>query len=367
MSTFSTVLIDLALYMPFRVRTCPSVLNELETKCSTSTTSKVYKSSIANLPPVSHIPVLQPRNSKQVENVRVKYLYSQRISHDALYNLHELAIDMPDFIHEIKTHPDLVCICGQKAMFQELDRVLLLDSPSPQLLTYDTTFQLGDFYISILTFRHTIFKEAPVMPAAFLIHERKFQSSHEELLTICTKFARSLKTTTHPVVTDEEKVIVNAINNNLPCAPHLQCWNHLLRDVQRWLRGHGATGDDVSVYLSDLRDLFHQPTEVEYRNVLTKLTQKWSAPLREYYTNEIAPDITSITRWAIQPHGVYHPYSGVTNNQAEGMNSMLKQLQEWKEAPIDCMALALHHLQSYYLVEIARGQHGMGNYHIHPL
>lgn len=106
------------------IRTCPSVLNELETQCSTSTTSKVYKSSIANLPPVTHIPVLQPRNSKQVENLRVKYLQSQRISCDALYNLHELAIDMPDFIHEIKTHPDLVCVCGQKVMFQELDRVL---------------------------------------------------------------------------------------------------------------------------------------------------------------------------------------------------------------------------------------------------
>ena len=122
---------------------------------------------------------------------------------------------MPDFIHERKTQPDLVCVCNQKVMFQELDRVLLLDSPSPQLVTYNTAFQPGDFYISIFTFRHTLFKEAPVMPAAFLIHERKFHSSHEELLIICTKLARLLRKTTHPIVTDEEKVIVNAVTNNL--------------------------------------------------------------------------------------------------------------------------------------------------------
>ena len=72
-----------------------------------------------------------------------------------MYDLHELAIDIPSFVHWIKTHPDLMCICGEKAILDELDRVLLLDSPSQQLLSYDTTFQLGDFYISVLAFRHT--------------------------------------------------------------------------------------------------------------------------------------------------------------------------------------------------------------------
>ena len=309
------------------IRTCPSVLKDLTTECTRSTTSKVHKSAITNLPPTSHISVLQPHNSKQVENIRMKQLQNQRISHDGLYNLHELAIDMPDFIHEIKTHPDLVFICGQKAMLQELDRVLLLDSPIPQLQSYDTTFQLGDFYVSALSFRHTLFKEAPVMPAAFMIHERKFQSAHNELLATCAKLARSLGKTTHPLVVDEGKGIVNAVTTNLPSATCLRCWNHLLRDVKRWLRSHGATSDDVSIYLSDLRELFHQPTMAEYENMLEVATQKWSSPFREYYTNEIAPDIASIARWAIEPHGVYDPYSGVTNNQAESINHVLNSFK----------------------------------------
>ena len=347
------------------VRTCPSLLSDLKAQCQSATTSKVYKSSIPKLPPTPHIPVLQPRDSKQVENVRTKILQEQRISHDTLYNLHELAIDMPDFIHQIKTFPDLVCVCGQKAMLQELDRVLLVKSPSPQLLSYDTTFQLGDFYVSVLSFRHTLFKETPVIPAAFLIHERKFQPHHEEFLATCTKLAHSLRKCSYPVITDEERGIVNAITSTLPAAIRLRCWNHIFQDVTRWLCSHGAKSEEISIYLTDVRDLFHQASEVEYREMLKKIRQKWSAPFHEYYTNEIAPDITSIARWVIEPYGVYDPYSGITNNQAEGLNFVLKQLQEWREAPIDCMALALHHLQSYYLVEIARGQHGMGNYHLH--
>jgi len=114
------------------------------------------------------------------------------------------------WLHTIRTHPDLVCVCGQRAQLEELDRVLF-NSPSAQLLSYDTTFQLGDFYVSILCFRHTLFKEAPVILAAFLVHERKFEEHHKELFCVCTKLVRSLNHTTCPMVTDEEVAIVNAV------------------------------------------------------------------------------------------------------------------------------------------------------------
>ena len=103
-----------------------------------------------------------------------------------------MAADMPNYIHTIRTHPDLVCVCGQRQLLDELDRVLLLKSPSAQLLSYDTTFELGDFYVSVLCFRHTLFKESPVIPAAFLVHERKFEEHHKEFIYVCTKFVRSL-------------------------------------------------------------------------------------------------------------------------------------------------------------------------------
>lgn len=133
----------------------------------------------------------------------------------------------------------------------------------------------------------------------------------------------------------------------------------------RWLRSHGAPSDDVSVYLSDMRALFHLPTREEYTHRLKKMAQRWSAPFFDYYRTNIHPDIESIARWSIELHGVYDPYSGVTNNQAEGINYVLKELQQWREAPVDCMVLALHYLQGYYRVEIARGQQGLGNYHLH--
>ena len=96
------------------VRTCPSTLHNLEMASSSSTASKVYKAAVTKSSLPTHISVLQSRNDKQIENLQIKQLQQKRISHDSLYNLHELAFDVPNFIHSIRTFPDLVCIFGQR-------------------------------------------------------------------------------------------------------------------------------------------------------------------------------------------------------------------------------------------------------------
>ena len=40
----------------------------------------------------------------------------------------------------------------------------------------------------------------------------------------------------------------------------------------------------------------------------------------------------------------------------------MKDLQSWKEAPLDCMVLSLYRLQAYYYNEIKRGLSGLGQY-----
>ena len=66
----------------------------------------------------------------------------------------------------------------------------------------------------------------------------------------------------------------------------------------------------------------------------------------------------SLGRWVLEPLNVYHPFTGVTNNQSESFNSTLKQLQKWKEVPVDSIVLALYHLQVFFYNEIQRGLSG---------
>jgi len=60
----------------------------------------------------------------------------------------------------------------------------------------------------------------------------------------------------------------------------------------------------------------------------------------------------------------YSPLSGITTNQSEGFNTVLKQYQQWKEVPIDSLVLGLYRLQMYYHNEVQRGYCGLGEYQL---
>ena len=163
------------------IRTCPSYISKLTEECKITKPGVVYKSEVSHqdtnyLKPLNKM----LKNLKQLQNLRVKCLTKGRISKDELYNLHEIAYDTGDFVRAIVTLPNLMCVCvhGFKEVLSEANKVITLNESS-QLLSYDTTFMLGDFNVSILLFRHTIFVDNPCIPALFLIHEKKLSESHQ--------------------------------------------------------------------------------------------------------------------------------------------------------------------------------------------
>ena len=248
-------------------------------------------------------------------------------------------------------------------ILDEADRVLTMGTS--QLLSYDTTFQLGDFYVSPLIFRHTIFEEKPCIPAMFLVHERKFADTHHEMFKECVKHIPALKKAKCPLVTDKEQSIVNAAQRELQNIALVHCWNHLFRDIRQWLHRQGAPAHDITVYSDDVSRLFHSTSEEEYLRNLKQVRPMWDPAFEQYYMKQIHPDVTtSIGRWVLEKLHIYNPYSGVTNNQSESLNRVIKDLQGWKEAPIDCVLLAIYQLQAFYMNEIRRGFAGIGEYHL---
>ena len=65
-----------------------------------------------------------------------------QLSHGALYNVHEPALDLDNFIHKIITFPDIVNVCGLKVKLRKINRIIQLHTIS---FSY-TTFQLGNFF-----------------------------------------------------------------------------------------------------------------------------------------------------------------------------------------------------------------------------
>ena len=85
-----------------------------------------------------------PFSNLQMSNHKAMERQKFQISHDGLYNLHEITYDLGGYISKTVTYPDLVVVCALPALLNEAKHVLQLKSSSPQLLSYDTTYQLGD-------------------------------------------------------------------------------------------------------------------------------------------------------------------------------------------------------------------------------
>jgi hypothetical protein len=357
------------------IRVCPSVIKEIKAADMSEPPSKIYKREVSTFNyPAQLSAVLQPSSTRQVTNHKSIERQRFRLSHDGLYNLHEISYDLCGFVSKIITYPDLIVVCGLPSILNELKYLLSMPLSSSssmyQLLSYDTTFQLGDFYVSALLFRHSLFVAAPVIPACFLIHERKLQAAHDEMMKfislqiprLCNCGSNSI-----PIVTDEEKAICSAIDCFLPGAVRIRCWNHTISSAKYWLRKHGANSTEIPVYIADIRSLLQSESEIDYLDNLSMLKDKWSNPFTEYFMTEIHPDIpSSLGRWVLEQLNIYTPYSGVTTNQSEGFNSVLKRLLQWKEAPVDSFVLSLYHLQVYYYNEIKRGLCQIGNFQLCP-
>ena len=233
----------------------------------------------------------------------------------------------------------------------------MLDSSS-QLLSYDTTFQLDDFYVSPLIVQHTLFREKPCIPAMFLIHERKLTVTQQVMFKECIKRIPSLKKAKCTLVADREKAIMNANTNEIPSLKLVHSWNRICRDIQAWCPKHGVPSADITVYCEDVFQLFHSPNEEEYNTRLEGGRKVWDAAFEAYYMREIHPDVPQSTgRWVLERHHVYTSYCGVTNNQSEGLNRFVLHcmisvsLQSLHTLPLSLsLSLSLFPLPSLSLV-----------------
>ena len=242
---------------------------------------------------------------------------------------------------------------------------MTLKSDEPVLLSYNTTFNVGDFFVSCLVFKHVLFKDGKTIPAAFLVHDRKNQESHDDFFRLLSKFVPNLNKGNPVIVTDRELSFTKAIQNNFPNMNILYCWNHLKKDVTRWLTDHGATQDDKTVYSTDVVRLLQTESLESFSALETELKLNWSEAFVDHFDNHLKQDMTNhAAKWVLQDLGVYNPYSGITNNISEGTNNIIDGLKNWTGAPLDSIVLSMHYLQNFKRNEIIRGRLEVGTFRL---
>jgi len=210
-------------------------------------------------------------------------------------------------------------------MLQHLNSLLSTRSLThTQLLSYDTTFNVGDFYISVLLFRAVCFHEKPVMPALFMLHERKLRSTHQKFVEILSDKVPAMNDSNCMLVTDGE-VAFDVFEDKFPKLNKVMCWNHILSSAKQWLRNHSAASRDIQVYVDCIRTLLHMPTSAAYMQCYRDNSRLWSQAFKQYYDAEINCHIgRSLGRPVLERLNVYDANSGVTQNMSEGFNTVMR-------------------------------------------
>ena len=299
-----------------------------------------------------------PRNVRQIKHIKEREEKKGRIGRDAILNLFSMAYE-DEFIHYISVFPDLVLVCGNTLLIQELE-LIIKSRDNAILLSYDTTFNLGEFYVSPLLVKHVAFMEMPVIPILFLVHERKLTKHHEVLFqTLVSSLKISTKNV--PIVTDMEPGIMLAIEKSTKFV-QVGCWRHLRKDIESWVGKHDGGRDDKTVYVDDIFGLLKSKTETQFMDNLNLKKKKWSKAFVTYFEKHIHKKIKYFAVFKIGKFVKLDHENGITSNMSEGFNWLLKDLNKWKEGPIDCAILSFRYVQNYYLKEIQRGKIGFGQY-----
>lgn len=150
------------------VMTAKSQLQK-QKECLGKKPKQVYRKLVSeNLNHPSLTPVLTLKNPKQVSNTIGIELKRKLPSHDNIVGLYTLHLELQGFVKKLELVPNFVLVLSSEKMIQYCGDIAGNNSTT---FYYDTTFDLGDFYVSTLVFNNTTFENEPCLPVAYVVHD----------------------------------------------------------------------------------------------------------------------------------------------------------------------------------------------------
>jgi len=196
-------------------------------------------------------------------------------------------------------------------LMDSLETLMRLSS-EPVMLHYDTVFNMGDFYLLTLLFKHSFFKGHPVVPSAYFVHTRRFSGDH-------TRFMEAIRLS-YPFLASKKIVFVSDrefdISSVFPLSQHVFCWNHLERDLHK--QKANCTGSEISYFSNVFKQLMQESTEVKFNRCWSSYKDKVlfqsNKTVCNYFEAKLLPVFKhNSSIWVLKSAGIFNPENGITN------------------------------------------------------
>lgn len=335
-------------------------------------------------------PSILPRNRQQISNIRRSHCVQDK---NVLYSVMlecKLTQGTNDaFVRDVKAAPSPQSVLFFDWQLHDMER-FLTNNHRFGVLTVDTTFNLGEFYVTVVTYPHLMLQDVrtgnhPTIVGPVLIHQQTDFASFNYFAATLVSSNKQLRNTLC-FGTDGDKSLVEAFAHNFPYAMQLRCFIHFKKNVQEKLRSLGfpsSVADEVlgdifgkhtgSVYKEGLVDC---TTEEEFETKLQDLKKIWDEYEQPFSPASGASFHTFFTRYqanVVKYHmrrdlreaaGLGSPPSVFTTNPSESVNAVIKKKVDYKQHQWPKFNEQLKQLVEGQRDEIIRSLSGRGQYRL---
>ena len=204
-----------------------------------------------------------PRDRKQLynfkHNERVKSTNLQGKKDDIYAVMVQAAAEQEEgeeeFIHSIASWPEPMCILGYQYQFHDIAR--FCSDPSLHcLLTIDTTFNLGNFYVTPTSYRNLLLEsnrtgKNPLFLGPILVHMTRSYAAYSHLLAKLKEKEPNIDDV-KPTINDGEPGLMKALDTFLRNSIKLRCLGHFRQNVKDELKKLGIRGTQEKYFLDKI-------------------------------------------------------------------------------------------------------------------
>ena len=159
------------------------------------------------------------------------------------------------FVQDVKAAPQPMCVLSFNWQLNDMER-FLTNNQQFGLLTVDTTYNLGDFYVTAVTYPHlmlqdVITKKSPLLLGPVLVH----QSTNFSVFNYFASTLVGCRPKLRQVLafgSDGDKALIEAFTHNFPYAIQLHCFIHFQRNVAEKLKNLGFSSAISQEFLDDI-------------------------------------------------------------------------------------------------------------------
>ena len=255
------------------------------------------------------------------------------------------------FVRDVKAAPSPQCVLFFDWQVHDMVR-FLTNNRKFGILTADTTYNLGEFYVTPTTYPHLILQDTRRKVHPILVHQQVDFASFNYFASTLIGLQKHLR---HVLCfgTDGDKALVEAFSHNFPFAIQLRCFIHFKKNVQEKLRSlgipHGVADEFISEIfgkqcgISHIKGLVDCSTAAEFDEMLLDLEQQWLDREKPYcpetgprfypYFCKYQADIVKChMRCGLrEAAGLGSPPAIFTTNSSESLNSCLKRKVDFKQ------------------------------------